>query len=253
MIRIDASNWTADFRIARALAEGYEASGLDEVVFFCVGDPQDLVGRLGPLVADETIKYYPNVLGTTEDPITAANFDAKVTELYERFPDVYVIGIEAGYGLLSHLGSIEITDRSFSTLRTDDYVTDVTVNVVLRVREPGTPRAQSAREQVSDDAGQDGAAAGRADQPGHGREHQYAQGRGEEREGGINRRLARARRASGLAEAALEVGSDEAAYGRKAFKPLRPDQIDAFRVQQMADKVIDGNLRFLSRIKKQQL
>jgi len=34
---------------------------------------------------------------------------------------------------------------------------------------------------------------------------------------------------------------------------LRPDEIDLYKVQKLADTVIDGNLRLLSRIGKQEI
>lgn len=218
MIRIDPTNWTADFRIARGLAEAFAASGLDDVLFFCVGDPDDLVGRLGPLVGDELLKYYPNVLGVRERPITAATFAERVAELHERFPDKYVIGIEAGYGRPQHLGSVEITDRGLSSIPVPHdmpydiapyEINDVTLNVVLRLgRGVGTSGAKD---------------------PGN-------------------------RGSSALAEAALEVGSDDAdARGRQKFRPLRPEEVNEARVQKLADTVIDGCLRLLTRIGKQRL
>lgn len=232
MIRIDPSKWTADFRISRALAEAYTASGLEDVVFFCVGDPDDVVGRLGPIVGDETIKYYPNVIGTSEDPITRQTIDEKADELFDRFPDCYVIGVEAGYGLPAHLGSIEITDRGLASIGHSSDVNDLTINVVLRVRERG-PRKRAGAQT-------NGAIKGKGMRNGR-------------------------PRSSGLKEALLEVGSDPIGaddgdaneptpYGRKEkFTPLLPEQIDRYKVQQLADKVIDGHLRLLSRIKKQPL
>lgn len=215
MIRVNPFHWTADFRLARALAEAYQSSGYADVCFFCVGDPNDLIGRLGPLVADETIKYYPNVLGTSDRPVTPETLEERIQELRERWPDVFVIGIEAGFGPPQLLGSIEITDRDLTTLPPQaGRLNDVTVNVLLRVDEGLTART-----------------AGGTSRPRPG--------------------------APGLEEAAKEVGSDEPAagspFGREKFKPLRPDEIDLYKVQKLADTVIDGNLRLLSRIGKQEI
>src|SRR5690625_3044253 len=98
MIRVDPSNWTADFRIGRALAEAYNASGLDDIVFFCVGDPTDPIGVLGSMVADETIKYFPNVLGQSDDPVTEKNFREQAERAVAHWPEAFIIAIEAGQG-----------------------------------------------------------------------------------------------------------------------------------------------------------
>ncbi len=214
MIRVDPSNWTSDFRIARALAEAYSASGLEDVLFFCVGDPGESVSFLGSSVADETRKYFPNVMGTSDSPITADNLAECIHEVERRWPDAFIVAIEAGYGRDLHLGSIEITDRPLGSLGNLDilgHFGDITVNAVLRltqsVQAPGERAAGSRRGAI------------------------------------------------GLRAAVQEVGSDDEApkVGRKAFKPLRPDQVNRSAVQKIADVIIDGNLRFLSKIGKQRL
>lgn len=218
MIRVNPFHWTADFRLARALAEAYQSSGRPDVCFLCVGDPDDLVGQLGPLVADETIKYYPNVLGTSDRPVTHDTLEQRIEELFERWPDAFIIGIEAGFGPSHLLGSIEITDRDLTTLpiRAGRF-NDLTVNVLLRVDEMADLRHGAART------------VRRSESPG----------------------------APGLEQAAKEVGSDEpmaaSPFGREKFKPLRPEAIDVYKVRKLADTVIDGNLRLLSRIGKQEI
>lgn len=213
MIRVDPSNWTADFRIGRALAEAFDASGLDDIVFFCVGDPKDPIGMLGSLVADETQKYFPNVVGLSDNPVTAENFRRQAEEAVDRWPNAFIIAIEAGQGVRADLGSVEITDRPLSSVGHLDivpYFGDVTVNAVLHPVEDVNPFRRQA--------------------PG------------------------RPTGAKGLQEAVLEVGSDdEPIVGRKKFKPLLPEQINASVVRKIADVIIDGNLRFLSRIGKQEI
>ncbi len=216
MIRVDPSNWTADFRIARALTEAYKSSGFDEALFFCVGDPEDPILRLGTLVADETIKYYQGVMGTSERPVTPDTLPERVEEAIREWPGRFIVAIEPGTGLESHLGSVEITDRGLSiaplSARHVAHFSDVTVNVVLRIDDANDVKA---------------------------------------------RRLAAAEKSerSGLRQAALEVGTDDESGmpQREKFKPLRPEQITPNVVRRLADTVIDGNLRFLSKIGKQRL
>ncbi len=218
MIRVDPSNWTADFRIARALTEAYKSSGFDEALFFCVGDPEDPILRLGTLIADETIKYYQGVMGTSERPVTPDTLPERVEEAIREWPGRFIVAIEPGKGLESHLGSVEITDRGLSiappSARHVADFSDVTVNVVLSIDDVSDVKA---------------------------------------------RRLAAAEKVekseSGLRQAALEVGTDDESgmAQREKFKPLRPDQITPNVVRKLADTVIDGNLRFLSKIGKQRL
>lgn len=205
MIRVDASNWTADFRLARALAEGFDSSGFDDLAFICVGDPDHPIGRLGVMVADETVKYYPNVVGTSEDPLTPEKIAKKGREILAAWPDKFLVAIEAGFGSADFLGAIEITDRGLTTPGPDGQplgqVGDMTVNAVLR---PGEVHLDLRAES----------------------------------------RLMR--------QAEQEVGSDDRdAYGRKKFKPLDPNKIDANVVRKVSDVIIDGNLRLLARIGKQ--
>lgn len=220
MIRVNPFHWTADFRLARGLAEAYNSSGCTDVCFFCVGDPGDRIGRLGPLVADETVKYYPNVLGTSDRPVTPETLEERVQELLERWPDAFVIGIEAGYGPASLLGAIEITDRDLTTIDAKaGRINDITVNVMLRVGETPLFRRQARRRGPGEAAStQDG---------------------------------------TGLDQAAQEIGSDERAdespFAREKFKPLLAHQIDVYKVRKLADTVIDGNLRLLAKIGKQEI
>lgn len=220
MIRVNPTHWTADFRLARALAESYASSGLSDVCFLCTGDPSDPIGRLGPLIADETIKYYPNVLGTSDRPVTQETLDERLEELARRWPDAFVIAFEAGYGPASLLGSIEITDRGLTTIQgPGSAVGDITVNVLLRVDDVLSARYQA----------------------------RYGRGRPDK---------------AGLDQAAKEIGTDEPAapgapgespFGREKFVPLRPHEIDIYRVRKLADTVIDGNLRLLAKIGKQEI
>lgn len=225
MIRIDPTNWTADFRIARALSEAYFASGLDDVLFLCFGDPDDRIARIGPIIGDETLKYFPHVIGTSEAPLTAANLPERAQEVRRASQGKFLVSIEAGKGPLEVLGSIEITDRDPGTVAPlgEAYarISDVTVSVLLVPAHPGF--------RVGEEAARVDAGAPREEEPAG---------------GGI------------LAGAAMEVSSDTA-FGpegrRPRFKPLRPDQVDARAVQKRADTVIDGILRFLSKIGKQEI
>lgn len=223
MIRVDPKHWTADFRLARALAEAYAASGLDDLAFFCTGDPGDPLGRLGPWVGDEMLKYYPHVVGTSDRPVVERNCAERAEELFERWPGAFVIGIEVGASSSAYLGSIEVSDRG---LRMGigsgaGRVADVTVSAILSVDEEEERRVRRRLE----------AAAARGEPVRPGRESL----------------------SEGLRAAAMEVGSDDEAFGYpgKKFVPLRPEQVNEAVVRRLADTVIDGGLRLLSKIGKQ--
>lgn len=213
MIRVDPSHWTADFRIARALAEAYKATGLDDAVFFCVGEPTDPIGALGPTVGDEIIKYYPHVVGTGSAPVVEENLLERAEEMVAKWPQACAVAIEAGAGAVDQLGSVEITDRGLtiqpSAGRLPLDLPDVTVNIVLRIDQRGR----------------------------------------------LSRRRAPGRSTQGLKEAEREIGSDDGGVGTrlKKFRPLREDEITPLVVQRLTDTVIDGILRFLSKIGKQRL
>lgn len=111
MVRCNGLYWTADFTLARAIGEAYRASGKEDVVYVCLGDPASSVDQFGPYVGAEIQKYFPQVLGTYDRPVTETNLGAVWREVQERWPDAFVIGIEGGAGAEDALGFVEVTDR----------------------------------------------------------------------------------------------------------------------------------------------
>lgn len=111
MVRVKGEHWTADFTIARALSEAYRSSGKDDIVYLCVGDPDGLADAVGPNVGKELRAYYPHVLGTPESPVRSADLLQALGEVEARWPDAFVIGIEATDGDEGDIGFIEVTDR----------------------------------------------------------------------------------------------------------------------------------------------
>lgn len=111
MVRVNGLSWTADFTLARALLEAYRSSAKEEVVYLCVGDPDAPADALGPLVGTELAKYYPHVVGTQERPVTAETLSQAWQEVQSRWPNAFVIGIEAAEGTPEDLGFLEVSDR----------------------------------------------------------------------------------------------------------------------------------------------
>lgn len=111
MIRCNGLHWTADFTLARALLSAYKAAGKERLVYLCVGDPDDLGDRLGPMVGQELQKYYPFVIGTLEEPVLDANLGEVWRRMEKEWADAFIICVEAGVGAAEHLGHVEVTDR----------------------------------------------------------------------------------------------------------------------------------------------
>lgn len=112
MQRINGLDWTSDFRLARALAEALKASDKRDFVFYCLGVPGDVADSLGPRVADELIKYFPNVIGTSLSPADPAHEPERWEALRQKWPEAFVITVEAALGLPDAVGAIEVTDRA---------------------------------------------------------------------------------------------------------------------------------------------
>lgn len=111
MVRVNGLHWTADFTIARALMEAYRSAGKEEVVYLCVGDPGSPADALGPLVGKELLKYYPQVVGTMDQPVRTEELLVAWADIQKRWPEAFVIGIEAVEGPEDSVGFIEVSDR----------------------------------------------------------------------------------------------------------------------------------------------
>lgn len=111
MVRVNGVYWTADFTISRALSEAYRASGKDKLLYFCVGDPDRVSDRLGPNIGTELLKYYPHVIGTNEEPVLTDDMLQMWSTVTQKWPDAFVIGIEASGGPEESIGFVEISSR----------------------------------------------------------------------------------------------------------------------------------------------
>lgn len=139
MVRVKGDHWTADFTIARALAEAYRASGKDEIVYLCVGDPEGAATSLGPRAGQELLAYYPNVLGTVEEPVRRGDLPRALRRLADEWPGAFIIGIEAVGGAAEDVGFIEVTDRGLAPASFDvgaGWPTDVGVLATLWTDSP---------------------------------------------------------------------------------------------------------------------
>lgn len=140
MVRVNGVNWTADFTISRALAEAYSASGKEEISYFCVGDPDKPIDRLGPGVGTELLKYYPHVVGTIDQPIRDTDLLAAWERASQERPNAFMIGIEAAEGPAESEGFIEVSGRGIrrrpQALHAPPWMCDVAITAFLWTGEP---------------------------------------------------------------------------------------------------------------------
>lgn len=130
MVRVKGDHWTADFTIARALAEAYRASGKEEIVYLCVGDPDGVATALGPRAGKEILAYFPHVIGTPEAPVRVEDLPQALRRLEADWPNAFIIGIEAVGGAADDVGFIEVTARGLPHQvgeGSDPWVGDVAV------------------------------------------------------------------------------------------------------------------------------
>lgn len=119
MLRVKSSHWTADFTIARALAESFRLSGKKNVAYICVGDPSHVLDRLGPTVGEELSQYYAHIVGTVERPVGTEHLCEVWDDVQKRWPDAFIIGIEAAGGDAEVEGTIEVSDRGLQRAKND--------------------------------------------------------------------------------------------------------------------------------------
>lgn len=135
MVRVKGEHWTADFTIARALAESYRSSGKEGILYFCVGDPHHIVDSLGPNVGKELLKYYPHVAGTPDSPILTQDLVGTWRQVQQEWPNAFVIGIEVTEGPQDSVGFIEVNGRGIRRRPAGDesepWICDVAVSATL--------------------------------------------------------------------------------------------------------------------------
>ncbi|SHK63420.1 putative sporulation protein YyaC [Clostridium cavendishii DSM 21758] len=84
----------------------------ENTIIICIGTDKCIGDCLGPLVGSMLKdKFFPlPVFGTITEPIHALNLDEKLAEITSRYPNSYVIGIDACLGDPKSIGEIHTRD-----------------------------------------------------------------------------------------------------------------------------------------------
>lgn len=77
-----------------------------EIIFACIGTDRSTGDSLGPLVGTQLEKLGYHVLGTLEHPLHALNLEERMTEVNEKYPDHFVLAIDACLGNSHSIGDI---------------------------------------------------------------------------------------------------------------------------------------------------
>lgn len=110
-VHVDEQNAVADF--ASQLLDLLPKLANRDIVIVCIGTDRSTGDSLGPFIGSQLKKnnltsFY--VYGTIADPVHAVNLEDKMKEIYHKFADPFIIGIDACLGRSSSVGIISIAD-----------------------------------------------------------------------------------------------------------------------------------------------
>lgn len=104
------------YQFCKALNGRYQIlSEEKQPVFLCIGTDRMTGDCLGPLVGHKLQKHFSNqdyIIGTLERPVHALNLNYTLTQIRLKFPDPFIIVIDASLGLPAHIGNITLTSGS---------------------------------------------------------------------------------------------------------------------------------------------
>lgn len=82
--------------------------GYRDVVILCIGTDRSAGDSLGPLVGTLIKEYLPEALvyGTLENPVHAQNLVEKVKEIENKYPNAFILAVDASLGRLESIGTI---------------------------------------------------------------------------------------------------------------------------------------------------
>ena len=66
-----------------------------KILFFCIGTPKSKGDAIGPLVGSYLKRNGCKVYGTIKNPITALNIESKITYVKKKYPNHFIIAIDA--------------------------------------------------------------------------------------------------------------------------------------------------------------
>lgn len=97
------------------LVEEIINSGKIDIVIINIGTDKNIGDSVAPLVGTLLQSYDTNlnVFGTLEEPIHALNLDKNLAEINSKFPNAYIIGIDACLGGSDNIGEIHVRDFQY--------------------------------------------------------------------------------------------------------------------------------------------
>ncbi|RKL64496.1 spore protease YyaC [Thermoanaerobacteraceae bacterium SP2] len=95
----------------RMLSETHASS---PVIILCIGTDRSTGDSLGPLVGEMLKKScsHARVLGTLSEPVHAGNLAKVLDEINEKYPDPFIIAIDASLGRSENVGTIKLARGS---------------------------------------------------------------------------------------------------------------------------------------------
>ncbi|KMY53339.1 hypothetical protein AC623_04480 [Bacillus sp. FJAT-27231] len=101
--------------IVEKIKDALEKSVKKEIVFLCVGTDRSTGDSLGPLVGtmlkEKTIPY--DVYGTLEQPVHALNLEEMIRNIYKKYENPLIFGIDACLGEKQRIGLILFEEEPF--------------------------------------------------------------------------------------------------------------------------------------------
>jgi putative sporulation protein YyaC len=93
----------------RALAGEARKSGR-QVIVLCIGTDRSTGDALGPLTGSKlhSIKMYPHVFGTLDNPVHATNLTEKIEIIQASFIKPFIIAVDACLGKIENVGCVSL-------------------------------------------------------------------------------------------------------------------------------------------------
>lgn len=82
-----------------------------KIVFLCIGSDRATGDCLGPMIGYKLSKLRKNsfiIYGTLEHPVHAKNLVDTINEIHRKYPDSFIIAIDASLGKNTHVGYITL-------------------------------------------------------------------------------------------------------------------------------------------------
>ncbi|WP_066634163.1 spore protease YyaC [Desulfolucanica intricata] len=109
-VAVDEFSWNLVKRLHK-----YGVNKNTPVVLLCIGTDRSTGDCLGPLIgsklAVENNRFF-KIYGTLEQPVHASNLDEKIKEIHTKYPNAFIIAVDACLGKLENVGHVTIGDGS---------------------------------------------------------------------------------------------------------------------------------------------